>query len=104
MLKLTKPQQAIIKAMHKYGFTYIRYYDGPPGAPGRGAGFFWPRGKRHANTALPKLPTASVNGLIHRDVLRYAGDGDYELAPEYRESAKRTVLCFPGDPDLELTY
>jgi hypothetical protein len=81
---LTKAQQEIVDAMRQHGFTYIRYYDGPPGAPGRGAGFFWPRGKRHAATKLPKLHGASVNGLIQRDILRYVGDNDYELANEHR--------------------
>lgn len=101
---LTKVQKNIVAAMRQYGFTFIRYYGGPPGAPGLYAGFFWPRGDRHAETKLPKLHAASVDGLIKRGILRSVGDGDYELANEYRQNATRTVLTFPGDPDLELTY
>ena len=81
---LTKAQQNIVDAMKQYGFTYIRYYDGPPGASGRGAGFFWPRGKHHAKTALPRLHGASVNGLVQRGILQYVGDNDYQLANEHR--------------------
>lgn len=73
MAKITEAQRTILAFMVKHDLRYVAYYWGPPGAEGRGAGFFWrqfPKGV----TGKPKLDGRVVGGMLKRGLLEWAGN------------------------------
>jgi len=83
-MKLSDAQYEIMEAMVEGHAPCLHWYGGPPGAEGKGAGYYWrqwvDRGK-----PKPKTDTRSVDGLLRRDLIVGIGDGDYGPTERGRE-------------------
>lgn len=83
-MKLSDPQRQILSFLAEGLAPYLHFYNGPPGAEGRGAGFYWRQYDR--SMTPPKLHAQSVIGLIRRGLLEYDTDDDYHITPKGRAS------------------
>ncbi len=87
MAKLSNAQRQVLATMVKNNIAMISYYKGPPGAEGRGAGYFYRRAGRPINANDPRSST--VEALARLGMLRE--DGDFILTAEGADAGRAAL-------------